>query len=194
MAGRLALRPEILGRLDDPRAEDLEPEAVDGHPGGQGVIGGDQPLGQAQAVDRRARRQRRQERGHGPADLLASLVVFAPLEQERRLGLAGLLAKDQGRRDLLVELLSRLLGLLELRSQRLDDRTGLGIGVLDEVGAELLGLGFGPLGSLERDDRLHVRRASPAPPPTRCGPNPGREGIVKLPVLRGLVSMPALSQ
>ncbi len=107
MAGRLALGAEILGRLDDARAEDLEPEAVDRHPGRQGVVGGDQPLGQAQAVDRRARGKRRQERGHGPADLLASLVVLAPLEQERRLGLAGLLAKDQGRRDLLVELLSR---------------------------------------------------------------------------------------
>ena len=121
MAGRLALGAEILGRLDDPRAEDLEPEPVDGHPGRQRMVGGDQPLGQAQAVDRRARRKRRQERGHGPADLLASLVVFAPLEQIRRLGLAGLLAKDQGRRDLVVELLPRSLGLLELGSQRLED-------------------------------------------------------------------------
>ncbi len=36
-----------------------------------GWFGGDQPVRQPQAVDRRARRQRRQERGHGTADLLA---------------------------------------------------------------------------------------------------------------------------
>ncbi len=106
MAGRLALRAEVLGRLDDPGAEDLEPEAVDGHAGGQRMVGGDQPLRQPQAVDRRARRQRRQERGHGPADLLALLVVLAPLEHERRLGIAGLLTEDQRRGDLLFELLS----------------------------------------------------------------------------------------
>ena len=53
MAGWLALRTEVLGRLDDPGAEDLEPEAVDGHSGSQRVVGGDQPLGQSQSVDRR---------------------------------------------------------------------------------------------------------------------------------------------
>ena len=168
-----------------PGAEDLEPETVDSHPGRQGVVGGDQPLGEAQPVDRRARRKRRQERGHGTAHFLTSLVVFASLEQERRLGLAGLLAKDQGRRDLIVELLSRSLGLLELRSQRLEDPAGLGIGVPDEVGAELVGLGFGPLGSLERDDRLHVRGQARAAAGA-LGSNPGGEGIKSLPVLRGL--------
>ena len=71
MAGRLALRAEVLGRLDDAGAEDLEPEPVDGHAGRQGMVGGDQPLGQAQPVDRRTRRQRRQERGHAAADLVA---------------------------------------------------------------------------------------------------------------------------
>ena len=35
MAGRLALCAEVLGRLDDSRAEELEPEAVDGHAGRQ---------------------------------------------------------------------------------------------------------------------------------------------------------------
>ena len=106
MAGRLALRAEILGRLDDSRAEELEPEPIDGHASRQRVVGGDQPLGQAQAIDRGARRKRRQKRRHAALDLLALLVIFAALEQKRRLGLAGLFAKDQRGRELFFELLS----------------------------------------------------------------------------------------
>ena len=120
MAGRLALRAEVLGRLDDARAEDLEPEPVDGHAGRQRVVRRDQPLGQPQPVERRARRQRRQERGRRPADLVAPLVVLAALEDVGRLGLARLLAEDQGRRDLVVDLLALLLGLRELRVQRVE--------------------------------------------------------------------------
>ena len=64
----------------------------------------------------RRREERRQERRHGTADFLTPLVIFASLEQKRRFGLAGLLAKNQGGRDLIVELLTTAFGFLELDS------------------------------------------------------------------------------
>ena len=170
--------PKSSAVLTMPGAEELEPEAVDRHAGRQRVVRGDQPLGQAQPVDRRARRKRRQERGHAPADLLASLVVFAALEQERRLGLAGLLAKDQGRRDLLVELLPRLArpARASIAAAR-RTRAGLGVGVLDEVGR-----GARLVWASVRLDRSSATIAftfagKPAPALARCGPNPGGERI-----------------
>ena len=49
---RLALEAEVLGGLHQPDAEMLLPEPVDGHAGGQRVLGRRQPAGQAQAVAR----------------------------------------------------------------------------------------------------------------------------------------------
>ena len=99
--------------------------------------------------------------GTARPDLLAPLVVLAPLEQERRLGLARLLAKDQGRRNLFVELLC-VLARPSPAWLRSGSKTAsrLRIGVLDEVGAQLLGLSFGSLGPIDHDDRLDVRRAA----------------------------------
>ena len=50
MRRELAADPEIAGGADQPRAEDLLPEPVDGDASGQGVLGSDQPLRQAEPV------------------------------------------------------------------------------------------------------------------------------------------------
>ena len=50
MAGRLALRAEVFLRLDQPRAEDLRPEAVHGHSRRQRVPAVGQPPRQPQPV------------------------------------------------------------------------------------------------------------------------------------------------
>ena len=52
MAGQLALGAEVLLGLDDPRAEELRPVAVDRHAGRQRVVAVDEPLRQGQPVDR----------------------------------------------------------------------------------------------------------------------------------------------
>ena len=44
MTGRLSLRAKVLGRLDEPGAEDLKPESIDGDARRQRVVGSDQPL------------------------------------------------------------------------------------------------------------------------------------------------------
>ncbi len=182
MAGGLALRAEVLGRLDDPRPEDLEPEPVDRHARRQRVVRLDQPSGQSQPVERRAGRQRRQECRNAPAHLLAPLVVLASLEQECRFGLAGLLAEDQRRGELRLDRLPLLLGLRQLRSQRRRDLLRLAVGVLDEVFAQLLELGLGPPRSIAQDDRAEVLR-QPRGAGAAMGHGPGGERVVELAVL-----------
>ena len=68
---RLALDAEVLGRLDQARAEMVLPDPVDGHAGRQRVVGTSQPARQAEAVARRAGGQRRQARRDARLDLLA---------------------------------------------------------------------------------------------------------------------------
>ena len=79
----LALRAEIVHRLDDADAEEHLPEAIHGDARGQRIAAIHQPPRQAEAVLRpvRARRgeNRRQSRGH----LFARRIVGAALQQER---------------------------------------------------------------------------------------------------------------
>ena len=58
--GRIALRSEILRRLDQAGAEIQLPVAVDGHARGERMLRAEQPLRQAQAIRRRVLGQRRE--------------------------------------------------------------------------------------------------------------------------------------
>ncbi len=62
MAGRLALGAEIFLGLDEARAEDLSPVAVDRHPSRERVLRIDQPSRQPQPV-----RRRPADKGEAPA-------------------------------------------------------------------------------------------------------------------------------
>src|SRR5438045_2603561 len=107
MARQFALRAEVLDRLDDPGAEEGLPVAVDDDSAGQGVGRVDDPSSQAQPVGRRVLGQRRQERGHRRAHLVAVLVVLAAGEDE---GVARLLhlLHDHRRRHFALQLGARL--------------------------------------------------------------------------------------
>ena len=63
MAGRGALRAEVLARLDQTAAEELLPEPVDRHAGDQRVGRIDQPAGQPEAVGRQLVAHRMQRAG-----------------------------------------------------------------------------------------------------------------------------------
>jgi len=79
----LALGAEVLGGLDQARAEELLPEAVDGHARGQRVLGVGQPLREPQAVFRRTLGQWRQETRRAALDPVSLAIVLAALEQIR---------------------------------------------------------------------------------------------------------------
>ncbi len=126
--------PKSSAVLTMPGAEDLKPEAVDGHAGGQRMVGRDQPLGQPQAVAGASG-------GSGGRNAGTARPTFSPcwsysprLSMNAGLGSPRLLAKDQGRGDLLVELLP-LLARPRPASARNGSKTRLrlGVRVLDEV-------------------------------------------------------------
>ena len=71
MAGRFALRAEVFLGLDQPDAEDLRPEAIDGHSGGQGVPRIDQPPRQPEPVLGLAVGEGRQRLRHARSDHVA---------------------------------------------------------------------------------------------------------------------------
>ena len=66
MAGQFALGAEIFLRLDDPRAEELGPVAIDRHAGRERIGPIDEPLRQREPVHRSTRGQRMKRPGHGP--------------------------------------------------------------------------------------------------------------------------------
>ena len=90
--GRLPLRSEVLARRHEPGAEDLLPEPVHGHPGGQGVGVVDEPPRETEAVAGQRLLHRRQGRGRARENPLAALVVHPALEHVgRRLAVHPLL-------------------------------------------------------------------------------------------------------
>ena len=68
-----ALRAELLGRFDDADAEQLLPQAIDGHARGERIVGVDEPIGQAEAIELRAAASRMQRRGHAGGDRFAGV-------------------------------------------------------------------------------------------------------------------------
>ena len=53
MSGDLAALAKVLGRSDDPAAKHLRPQAIDGHPSHERILGRGDPLGQPKAVLRK---------------------------------------------------------------------------------------------------------------------------------------------
>ena len=84
MARQRALRAKILLRLDDANAEELRPEAIDGHSSGERIVGADQPPRQTKAVRRRVVWKQMKGRGHPRLDRLAGIEEI-PLVQQMRL-------------------------------------------------------------------------------------------------------------
>ena len=140
--GPFALRAEILGRLDDARAEVLLPIAVDRHTGRQRIVRIDQPLGQAQPVVGRALGQRGHFGRNAPLDFLGRLIVLASGEQLRRfpaaVGLGQIAHDERGDRRLGVDRRDLLAKLRDLRLQRRDRIAGFRINLSQEVIAQLL--------------------------------------------------------
>ena len=68
VAGVLALGAEVGGRGDDAGAEEDLPEAVHFDAGGERMLGHRDPLGEAEAIGRRAGGQRRQDGGRAGRD------------------------------------------------------------------------------------------------------------------------------
>ena len=80
MRRRRPLRPEILGRLHNPRPENLLPEPVDRHPRRQRIRRIHHPLRQPQPVPRQARIHRRQHARHVRLHLFPRRIVHAPVQ------------------------------------------------------------------------------------------------------------------
>ncbi len=88
MRRQLAGDAEVAGGAHQAGAEDLLPEAVDRHAGGQGMLGPDQPSCQPEPVPGQVGRHGRQGVGRVGLHRVAALVVLAAVEQirHRRLG------------------------------------------------------------------------------------------------------------
>jgi hypothetical protein len=89
------------------------------------MLRGDQPLGQSQAVQRRAFRQRRQRGRRGPRDLVQRLIVFAAVQHVGRPQASWL--RDRSASWPPAFDLGDLLGrIVQLLMQRREDRTRVG--------------------------------------------------------------------
>ncbi len=84
MRGQFAADPQVAGGADQPRAEQLLPETIDRHSRGHRLFGPQQPLSQAQPIARQLGWHRRQRGRSAGRDLVAALVVVAPIQDERR--------------------------------------------------------------------------------------------------------------
>ncbi len=78
MRGGLAGHAEVPCGPDQPGAEHLLPEPVDGDAGRERVLGAEQPLSQAKPIAREIRRHRWERGGSRRRNLVASLIVIAP--------------------------------------------------------------------------------------------------------------------
>jgi hypothetical protein len=80
MRGTIAHDAKITGGIDQATAEHFLPHAIDGDARHQRVIGREQPLRESAAVERGARRQRRQHVRQRGTDALLSGVVITTLQ------------------------------------------------------------------------------------------------------------------
>ena len=107
VAREVRLQAEILGRFDDPHAEELFPVAVDGYPCGERIGGAHDPPGQTEPVHRRALGQGRQGGGQAGKDLLAALIVLAA-DEKKCLSRLRQFGHHHDRRQLSFKILLRL--------------------------------------------------------------------------------------
>ena len=133
VGGQFALQPEILGGFDDAIAEELLPEAVHLHAGGEWVFRSHRPLGEAEAVFRGILRHR-WESGRGGAlarAVLERLVVGAAVED---IGLNGsrALFHHHYARGAVVEMVFEVVGAGEIEAG--GGRLAAGVGLGGEVG------------------------------------------------------------
>ena len=155
--------PKSSAVLTMPGAEDLEPEPVDRHPGRQRVVRA-RPASWASPSRLTGAPGGSGGRNAGVArPTLSRRWSYSPrLRMKAGLSSPPSLAEDQGRRDLLVDLpCAPARPCASWARSGSNDRACPGVGVLDEVGEQLLLLGLGPLRPLDRDDRLEVRPAAP---------------------------------
>ena len=148
LTGDFPVDAEILGGLHQPGAEDLLPEAVHRHAGGERMLGPQQPLGETEAVPRQLGRHGRKERGRRRLDFFPPLVVIAA-EEHVGLGRLGALLHHVGHGAAGADRQLLLLGLGQLRRQVL---IRLVLAAEPEV-EQLVALGLAPLGGRLRQDR-----------------------------------------
>ena len=156
VAGRLALRAEVAAGLHESKSEELLPEAVDRHAGGQGIGRREQPVGEVASVVGLLLGQRVEGRGHAAGHRFAGLVIL-PAGHHVRLTRLGQVGHDERRGDHVVEgLLAGFLG--ELRGAESVEHLLASLElVLEPPVEQALALGVGPLrGLLAADQVLEV--------------------------------------
>ena len=103
MAGRLALRTEIVSSLHQAHPKELLPETVDRHPRGQRVFRGHQPSGQIEPVGNLpSLLHHRENRRHCTAHFFAGCIVLTAHHDEAVAGLVHV-PPDEGLRNLILE-------------------------------------------------------------------------------------------
>src|SRR5262245_44301624 len=110
MHGPFALGAEVFDRFHYDDAEEHLPQAVDGAAGGERVGAVDEPACQAEAIVRRARRQRGHGGGEAGRYFRAFLVVLAA-QKDVDVARRGHFFHDHGGRDAIVEVGEVLLSL-----------------------------------------------------------------------------------
>ena len=148
MAGRIALRAEILGRLHQAGAEIHLPVAVDGHARGQRMLRAEQPLRHAQPVGRGVLGHGRKHGGDAGRHLLAVIAIVAATQNE---GVArlGHLRHHLRRHDIFLRLREPALEPIEFGIDAPQFRRGV---VLEEVVEQPLILLLGALRLVLRQD------------------------------------------
>ena len=148
VAGELALRAEVLGRLHQAGPEVHLPEPVHGDAGGQGVAGVDEPPRERQPVGLDALGQRRQHCGHAGEHLFGGAVVGAAVQPVGRLA-HGPLFHHHHRREAVPQLRAPFLQAGHLAHRRLHGGRRV---LVEERQPQLVGLGGGPLPGGEGGD------------------------------------------
>ena len=147
MAGQFALGAEVGARPDQSRAEELLPNAIDRHPGGQGVIITHHPVGEVEAVVVAILglgRKGGKKSGHPARNLLARVVVLAPYHDVTLPSLRQV-SHDEGDGGVLVDVSFLSLESGYLSSQGSEGLTDPGVNISQPMPAQLLLLSFVPL-------------------------------------------------
>ena len=158
VARRFALRAEVARGFHESDAEDLLPESVHSHPGGEGMRVGDEPAGEVEARGLRRIRERRQRGGHIARHLLAGFVVL-PAQHDEALPRLLHVAHDERGRDRCVENLALFFQRRDLLVHRLERRLRRRAHIRQIVIPELLlVLGFPVLAGHRLEDLVQLLR------------------------------------